>query len=221
VLTSAEARQRLASELYQRFLHRAATPVEQQTVVSVLQNGGTDEGVAATLVGSPEYLANVPPSFASATIDWGDGNASGGAVVGGSVVGSHTYAEEGFYPVTVVVHDLDGTLTLAGSAVVGDAPLSASGSSFAVVKKSTFTHTVATFTDANPGGTAAEFSASIDWGDGRTSAGVVSALAGGGFAVGGSHRYDFKGSYRITVRIADAGGSTAAAFSTVSVLAKP
>jgi Domain of unknown function (DUF4214) len=221
VLTSLEARQRLADELYQRFLHRSATPGEQQAAASLLQNGGTDEDMASTLVGSMEYLANVPASFATATIDWGDGSGlSAGAFNAGDVVGAHTYSEEGAYPLTVVVHDLDGTVALVGRASVADAPLSATSVSFSVLKKTTFTRTVATFTDANPGGTSAEFSASIDWGDGHTSAGTIGRLAGRGFAVIGSHRYDVKGSYQIVVHITDTGGSTAAAVSSVSVTAK-
>ena len=46
-------------------------------------------------------------------------------------------------------------------------------------------------------------------------------MAGGGFAVAGSHRYDVEGSYAVAVHIADDGGSTADAVSAATVTTKP
>jgi hypothetical protein len=89
-----------------------------------------------------------------------------------------------------------------------------------VVKKTTFTKTVAVFSDANAGSTAADFTASIAWGDGNHSTGTVTALPGGGFAVGGSHRYDSKGSYSVAVHVQDVGGSSADAVAKGSVTSK-
>jgi Domain of unknown function (DUF4214) len=221
VLTSNEARQKVVAALYERLLHRAAAAGEVQTGTSLLANGGTDEDIAAQLVGSSEYFAMVPASFASASIVWGDGTVgSAGEVAPGLVTGSHTFADEGAYPVTVVVTDLDGTTAIPALATVADAPLTAKANSFTTAKKATFTETVATFTDANPAGKASEFTASIVWGDGRTSSGTVTALTGGGFAVVSNHRYDAKGSYAVAVHIADEGGSTANAASTATVTNK-
>jgi hypothetical protein len=221
VLTSSEARQGLVAALHKQFLHRVATAAELQAGTALLATGGTDEDLAAQLVGSAEYLANVPASFASASIVWGDGTAaSPGLVARGLVTGSHTFADEGSYGVTVIVTDLDGTTTIPALATVADAPLTAKPVSFTAAKKTTFTGTVATFTDANPSGMASEFTASILWGDGHTSPGTVTALTGGGFAVVGTHRYDAKGSYAAAVHIADEGGSTADAASTATVTNK-
>lgn len=220
VLTSLEARQDLVGSFYQRFLHRAPSAQELQAAVAVLSNGGTDEDVIAALVGSAEYFQNVPVSFASATIDWGDGSPSSNVPVpAGAVAGTHTYAEEGSYALTVVVHDLDGSVTIGGTATVADAPLSAQAASFSVAKKTAFRRTVASFTDADPNGAAFDFTATIVWGDGSTSAGVVSA-ASGGFVVLGSHTYAAKGSYAMSVHVADAGGSSADAPATVQVTTK-
>jgi hypothetical protein len=67
------------------------------------------------------------------------------------------------------------------------------------------------FSDANPGATVADFAATIGWGDGSSSAGVVSA-SGGGFVVAGSHAYSDGGSgHAITVTVNDDGGSTLSA----------
>ena len=221
VLTSVEARQDLVQALYVDFLHRPAAAFEVQGVVDLLANGADDEDVIAALVGSDEYFTQVPASFASATIDWGDGSPSSVlAVGGGSLSGSHTYVEAGSYPLTIVVHDLDGAVTINGTATVADAPLAATPLSFTVAKKTTFTRTVAVFSDANAGSSAADFTASIAWGDGSHSPGTVSALPGGGFAVGGSHRYDSKGSDSVAVHLQDVGGSSADTVAKVGVTSR-
>ncbi len=67
---------------------------------------------------------------------------------------------------------------------------------------------VASFTDADPAGSLSDYSATIAWGDGSTSAGVVAA-SGSGFTISGNHTYREDGNYPITVHIADLGGSTA------------
>jgi hypothetical protein len=221
VLTSNEARQTLVGDLYRRLLQREADAAELQLGSGLLANGATDEDLTAQLVGSTEYLARVPASFATASIVWGDGTpASAGTVARGIFGGSHTYAEEGVYPVQVVVSDLDGTATVRASATVADAPLTAKPLPFAAVKKAAFTQTVATFVDANPGGKVSGFTASVVWGDGRTSSGTITALPGGGFAVAGSHRYDLRGTYAVAMHIADDGGSSANVVGTATVANK-
>jgi hypothetical protein len=77
--------------------------------------------------------------------------------------------------------------------------------------------TVATFTDADPNATASDFTATINWGDGTTSAGTVVAQNGGGFAVNGGHTYTDEGQYQIGVTVNDIGGSTGSATSTASI----
>src|SRR5207248_1904945 len=77
--------------------------------------------------------------------------------------------------------------------------------------------TVATFTDANPTATTADFTATINWGDGRTSAGTVQAN-GTAWKVVGNHTYDDNDAvYTATVTITDDGGSSATATDTFSV----
>jgi len=218
VLTSDEARADLVHAWFEQFLHRSPSTQDVQQFVALLA-ATTDENVIATIVGSDEYFADVPSSFVSATIDWGDGTpASDGTLIGGTVVaGTHTYGDEGVYTFTVTLHDLDGTFTVPGTATITDAPLTATPASFTVAKKNQFTNTVATFVDGNPGATPSDFTATIDWGDGSASNGTVTALAAGGFAVGGTHEYKKKGSYRVAVHVADVGGSTANATGTLTV----
>jgi PKD repeat protein len=164
----------------------------------------------------------------STTINWGDTSTSAGTVTqtgpgAFTVSGSHQYAEEGTYSVTVTVVDDGGSTTAAtGSVIVADAPLTATGLSF--VSTNPVSHTVATFTDANLGATTADFtsgggSTTINWGDASTSAGTVTQTGPGAFTVSGSHTYAALGPYTITVTIVDDGGSTATAVTHVIVFA--
>lgn len=84
--------------------------------------------------------------------------------------------------------------------------------------------TLATFTDPDPGAQAAEYAASIDWGDGGpASTGTISGPAGGPFTVTGSRTYSDQGSYTITVTITDTDNSanTATVTDTVTVTPPP
>lgn len=69
--------------------------------------------------------------------------------------------------------------------------------------------TVARFTDADPGAKAADYVATIDWGDGTTTAGAITADASSPtvFFVTGSHTYAEEGPFTVTTTILDQGGS--------------
>ena len=69
----------------------------------------------------------------------------------------------------------------------------------------------ATFTDAaGPSfGTLSDFSATINWGDGTITAGLVSGNNGGPYTVSGSHTYATTGYFTITTSIKDVGSATA------------
>ncbi len=84
-----------------------------------------------------------------------------------------------------------------------------------------FSGNVATFTDADPAGTPSDYTATIDWGDGSTSAGTIGAAPSGGFAVGGSHTYANVGTYPTSVTITDVGDATATAPSSANVVPAP
>ncbi len=166
-----------------------------------------------------------PASAYPATIDWGDGSSSTGVVTQTSagqyeVDGSHTYAEEGTYPVSVQVSDQDGTGAQAsGTAAVGDAGLSATGMgepASPVLTTSSFAAPVASLSDANSSGSAGDFTATIDWGDGTSSEGTVTG-SGGSYSVSGSHSYGADGPYTVAVHIADDGGSVVDAITHVLV----
>lgn len=150
------------------------------------------------------------PGNYSATIDWGDGTSPspGTVAIAGStftVTGTHTYAEEGDFTVTTTV-DHEGVLSTATSAAsVQDAPLTVTAAAQPVSPQS-FAGITATFTDADPNGTVSDYTATIDWGDGTTSVGVVDG--GPVFNVKATHTYTSTGTYAITTTVRDHGPST-------------
>jgi autotransporter-associated beta strand protein len=145
----------------------------------------------------------------SASIDWGDGSATSSGVVAFfadpstfSVQGNHTYAEEGTFTITVTIsHDSSTPQTATSMANVGDVSVSATGgftivgapgcdtgSEFPLLPGSN--QTLATFTDPAGSEPVANYSASIDWGDGPTSAGTVTLdTTTHVYTVTGSHSY--------------------------------
>jgi len=161
----------------------------------------------------------------AATINWGDGQTTTGTIVGGNgsftVEGGHTYADEGSDPASVTfTHTADGlSATASGTVSVaeGDA-LTGHGTSFSITQNQVFSGTVATFSDIDTANVAGDFSATVDWGDGTTTAGTVSG-SNGTFSVSGSHTYTTAGFDTVKVTLADdaPGTATATATSTAEV----
>jgi hypothetical protein len=186
------------------------------TVSGTTFNAVEGNSVTATVATVTDSDPASTASEYSATIDWGDGSSSTGTLSGPTggpfqVSGTHTYIEEGSYTVTVSVTDLDfapnnGSAT--STAKVADAALAATCTAPAVSPQS-FNGNVANFTDANPFAPLSDFTATINWGDGASSAGTVSGPVGGPFSVSGSHSYASTGIFTISVAINDVGGSTA------------
>lgn len=163
----------------------------------------------------------------AATIDWGDGTESTDGVTGANastgtfdVTGSHVYAEEGSYTITVSISDIDtalfNTTTATSTATIKDAPLRASGHDANTLNP--FSGTLATFTDGNPSPTLSDFSATIDWGDNTSSSGAIAAN-GAAFDVSGTHTYANLGPYTVSVQVCDVGGSCASATAKLLVYA--
>jgi PKD repeat protein len=90
------------------------------------------------------------------------------------------------------------------------APLSVVGTPFSAVRGSPFSGVVAHITDGDATALASDYTVTaIDWGDGHTSAGTVSAHAGGGFDVSATHTYAAVGSYAVSVPVMKVNGRTA------------
>jgi hypothetical protein len=152
----------------------------------------------------------------TATINWGDATASPGTLVaegtGFGVRGSHVYAEEGAYQVSVTIRDMHGNQIVGKlPAAVADAPLTVTGATFQAFTVTPVSGVVGVFTDANPWAQATDFRATIAWGDGLTSAATLVPLGNGRFEVRGSHTYSLAGRFAVAITVDDAGGSRAAA----------
>jgi len=81
-----------------------------------------------------------------------------------------------------------------------------------------FDGTVATFTDTNVNNVASDFVATIDWGDGTTTAGIVTYEAGQ-IGVSGTHTYAMSGTENVSVTLTEdaPGTATATAMSTADI----
>lgn len=161
----------------------------------------------------------------SASIDWGDGSSSAATIAadgqgGFSLTGSHLYATAGVRGIGIAAADrAGGNASGAGRANVGvsDLTLTADGLAVEAMAQTAFEGPVARFSDADPNGSASDFRARIDWGDGSEAAGLVVAAAGNGFEVRGQHVYERIGAYTLRVAITDIGGSTTSASARAAV----
>jgi streptogramin lyase len=178
-----------------------------------------------------------PLSAYTATVAWGDGTTTAPANVlltgaGFQVVAAapHTYADEGSYSVLVTITEVNAagavinTVSVSGAAIVADAPLSPVGVQALTTPKGTplIGAVVASFTDSDSAASSADFTATIDWGDGAAeSIGVVFQPGGAGtpFVVAGNHTYavDRSTAYPITVSIRDRGGAAVTSGSQATV----
>jgi cyclophilin family peptidyl-prolyl cis-trans isomerase len=192
----------------------------QAVNTSGVEGGAISGPVAAFTPLIPFTAANY-----SATINWGDATTSAGTIVaaaGGAyeVRGTKVYNRFGLYPVSVTIHDATSgnTATVDGKATVTDAPLSVQ---FLAPAPAAGTRTVsgaiAKITDSNPHGTAADLSASIQWGAGPPTTATIVANPDGTFNVVATKTYAALGSYHASVAITSAGGSTASAQTTIIV----
>lgn len=103
-----------------------------------------------------------------------------------------------------------------------DSSIQGTGSQLSAQEDTAFSGVVAHFTDTDQQATPGSYSATIAWGDGTTSPGSVTAAAGGGFDVSGSHTWPDPGSYGTTVTVSKpAPGQTAVFTGSATVSARP
>lgn len=161
----------------------------------------------------------------SATINWGNGTSNAGTIVYNSslqkftVSGTNTYATEGTFAIAVTIRDSGGATVIASStANVPDFAVTATAVAVSATEGAAFTGTVATFTDADPNGVLADFSATIAWGDGHTSTGTISFNASThSGTVTGTNTYAEEGTFPIAVKVHDVGGASASASPSATV----
>ena len=168
----------------------------------------------------------IDPSFIDsfdATIDWGDGTTSTGAIsltpgspgvpATGVVTGSHQYSDSGPYTVTVSVGDGSGDFG-SDSFTVTNALPEISIDQVAIVEDEGNGVTLnADFSDLgfDFGGTTKAFTAEINWGDGTISTGNVTVTPGDVSnpttgTITAAHAYGSFGNYSVEVKLIDENG---------------
>lgn len=163
-------------------------------------------------------LLGCSPDSYQAGVAWADGSTSGANVstVSEDLLGctyrvsaGHVFAEEGSQSFRVSASGglLLGSASATGTAAIADAPVRAAAVAINVAEAESFGTTIATFTDADPGGASGDYSATVTWGDGTNAAATVAADPSGGFDVFARHAYAQPGAYAASVSIADGGGS--------------
>src|SRR5262249_41714679 len=176
-----------------------------------------------------------PQAPFAASVDWGDGTGAedaravadlvsrGGLSGRVNVTGTHAYADEGTYTITVTVTSADDRAWQATTAVlVREVPLGAGTavSLPAVAGEAPGQVLVGRFVDANPLAEASEFTATVAWGDpdgSDPSTGVAVVRDGGSFAVRAGHTYAQAGTYAYSVAVSDPGGAQVILVGTAAV----
>jgi len=159
----------------------------------------------------------------TASISWGDGSVSAGTLQYGqnglasgyNIAGSHTYAKVGIYKIVTTVAQTPNNgstgpvtgltkliATINSTAIVTPLPPNSPGGvTIDEVAGQSFTAAIGTFTTLAPGTT---LKATINWGDGSTSAGALQADGVSGLdlvkmQVDGTHTYAEAGTYPIHI----------------------
>jgi hypothetical protein len=135
--------------------------------------------------------------------------------------GSHTLAIVGLDPTGGDNTALVDRVQVNAVAFTTPLPLTATGVAVSATEGQPFGGVVTTFSAADAGAAVTDYTAAIAWGDGGTSTGTVSAVAGGGWQVSGTHTYAEEGSYAVAVTVQARGGSGATATSTAAVQDAP
>jgi hypothetical protein len=201
--------------------------------------GGTGTAITAvegsavngTLASFTDSVATDIASQLSASITWGDGSVSDGTVSGSGGVFSvtaaagHVYADEGSYLTSIAItNSADAvTTTLAGSVTANEADVLTAlpVSAITATAGTAVNGMLASFTDSYTANTASDFTALVNWGDGTSSAGVITAV-GGVISVAGSHTYAAAGTDAFSVTLRDTHGTASSvANGTVTVAAAP
>jgi hypothetical protein len=165
----------------------------------------TSGGVPVTN-GAVTFLDGTTPISSALPLDAnGQASFSTALLTGGShtIVASYSGTPDGA--------GVTGFGASAGSTGLTVVPLtlSASAVNFGATAGAPFTGAVATFTNPDPFGGAASYTATIAWGDGSTSTGAITGT--GTLTVSGSHTYADPNSYSLTVQISHNLGDTTTA----------
>lgn len=196
------------------------TPAAPAIIAADDQGSSSSDGV--TNVDAPHFAGTAEANAIISVVV--DGNAvSFASPVIASSTGAYTFQlptsfSQGTHTVRVRQTDVAGNTSAAFSAVetvvIDTAPPAVTAEALSGAKNQLFSGTVATFTDVNPAG-----QATIDWGDGNTSAGTIVSAGGGVMDVNGANTFARSGVFNFNVTVVDQAGNTSVATGTVNVQA--
>ncbi len=189
-----------------------------------------DELAAVDTAAGYGDVGAVPFDTVSATVHWPDG-VTEPATAGPCPLqrwcqltigsGGHVFAEESA-AAPVSVDDSLGYVPADGLPVTITSQLTVADAVMAIVGLHVIRHfdhrvTLALgFTDADPAATAADYTVTIQWGDGSTSVVPASAMTGA-FVAMARHRYSAAGTYQAFALASDSGGASVEASASVTV----
>ncbi len=171
-----------------------------------------NENSVATVGGTLAYFG--PAANVTLTVNWGDGSSPGNAVYPATAkvyAQTHLYLDDdptgtGSDNFSVLVSVTDGqgnSATATANVTVVNVPPTVNAGPDRAIASGDNLSILATFTDP---GTLDTHTAEINWGDGTSSAGVVSEVAGSG-NVTGTHMYlDAPATYKVVVIVTDDDG---------------
>lgn len=205
-VTVDEIERRTGYDLLDRLPNAVERVVEANDRAPVAATDGPYIGIEGSAV-TLDASSSTDPDGDALTYEWsfGDGATGTGARP------AHVYADNGAYPVSVIVTDPYGAADTATTVVtvMNVAPTVAAFSGASLLRGETYS-AAGSFTD--PG--ADTFGATVDYGDGTGERPL--ALEDGSFAL--SHRYTTAGTYTVTVRVSDEDGGTGVRTAAVTVL---
>jgi hypothetical protein len=187
----------------------------------------TPATVAVTVTGSQNYGGS--PTFSYPATMGVTGTAACTTVNGGISI-APTLAAGGSYTIdgtncSGLSTDTSHTISYVGGAfsVARSDTLSGTSVAFSAVVGSAFSGSIANFTDTYTASTSADFTASIDWGDGSSSTAGMIGGGSGTFAVSGAHTYTAPGTFSVNVTLTQnaPGTATATVTSTATVSGIP
>lgn len=164
-------------------------------------------------------------------INWGDGTPTSSGAIGRDtsrptstsyrIAGTHKYVRKGVYPVVTTITSSKGLKEVVRSvAVITDGDVSVVGQKHEIKGRTFSGKPLATITDAATGTSAADYEATVDWGDGTVVPGVVKQTGTGQIYVTGNHNYQDPETFSAAIRVhkkGTAAGSDAYAWATLDM----